>query len=161
MKSIIPVHLAFTGTRNGMTPEQEQSIHDFLVENNQTLKSYCHGGCVGADEDFHNMVLNENSNSIVAVYYVPGPLSFITKDFIESASSNILLREKKGHLSRNREIVDKANYLIGCPPTAFPTRRGGTWYTLRYAKKTNCAGTIFYPHGTIANLQNTDLTPQG
>jgi DNA polymerase/3'-5' exonuclease PolX len=50
-------------------------------------------------------------------------------------------REPKGHLERNRDIVAEVDLMIATPHQETEQQRGGTWYTVRQAKKAIKSGT--------------------
>jgi hypothetical protein len=45
----------FTGTRNGMTPQQKEVITRLEVFTTKILEAY-HGDCLGSDADFHHLI---------------------------------------------------------------------------------------------------------
>jgi len=145
--------LVFTGTRNGMTVEQQRVVRDFLMRNQQ-FTNFTHGDCVGADVDFHNLVRGYRKGSPIITYRVLGPLCAM------SEADLAIDGESHSHLSRNRRIVDMSKFLIGTPSTSSPTKRGGTWYTLRYGQKRGKDGLIVYPDGRTEDLKTADLDPK-
>ena len=145
------MNLVFTGTRNGMTVEQQRIVRDFLMRSRQ-FTSFTHGDCVGADVDFHNLVRGYKKGSPIITYRVPGPLC--------AMSEADLAIDEEDHLSRNRKMVNQSQFLIGTPPTSSPTKRGGTWYTLRYAQEKGKDGLVVYPDGRTEDLKTADLSPK-
>lgn len=124
----------FTGTQIGMTDFQKNQVIEFLK--NWEYNEFIHGNCIGADADFHELVRKyiKNSNIITLSVY-KGKCANCKSDF------NLI---RNDYLARNREMVKSADYIIGCPKTNYPTKRGGTFYTLRYAQKENLNGLIFW-----------------
>ena len=51
--------------------------------------------------------------------------------------------------ARNRAIVEGCDVLIAAPPTAHELPRGGTWYTIRHARKRNRKAVIIAPDGRL------------
>jgi hypothetical protein len=129
--------LGFTGTRNGMTPEQKKAVENWVIMLKPSFA--IHGDCIGADEDFHQIVKAVWPDVPVTTYYVPGPLRANC-----SASKQL---EFKGHLSRNDKIVKDCTFLLATPPSEHPLSRGGTWYTIRRAVKKFRPGKIITPSG--------------
>lgn len=132
--------LTFTGSRNGMTQIQKRNVWHFMLAN--PYKVYVHGDCVGSDEQFGKgaLALEERFSRKIEIWTFPvnGPL------YASSYAHKI--HKRTNHLARNREMVDLAKFVIACPPTDEPQQRGGTWYTIRYAKKQNKHGLIFLPN---------------
>ena len=52
-------------------------------------------------------------------------------------------------LDRNKVMINRADLTYATPATDFETPRGGTWHSIRYAKKILRPLTIFYPSGKI------------
>jgi predicted Rossmann fold nucleotide-binding protein DprA/Smf involved in DNA uptake len=52
-------------------------------------------------------------------------------------------------LSRNRSIVHSTISLIAAPFEAEEQPKGGTWYTIRYARKVGNVVVLILPNGTI------------
>ncbi len=53
----------------------------------------------------------------------------------------------KTYFARNRDIVDAADLLIATPFNNFEEDRGGTWYTVNYARKRKKPIVIVWPTG--------------
>ena len=131
--------LSFTGTRQGMTPEQKEAFGNVL--NNLTGSMLIHGDCIGADADAHN-IAKENG---LTINIRPCTLT----DQRANCIGGEIIAEAEKPLDRNRKIVDDGDLLIGCPAAMFETQRGGTWYTLNYAKKNKRPYIVIWPNGDV------------
>jgi hypothetical protein len=56
------------------------------------------------------------------------------------------VREPRGYLQRDRQIVDETELLIVVPLQDEWQKKGGTWYTHDYAVKKGKTVKIFYPN---------------
>jgi len=130
------IRLGFTGTQDGMTIHQKNTINGLLQSIGPT--EFHHGDCIGADADFHDLAIK---------YATPvlHPPNISTKRAFKTAN---ILRAEKAYLERNRDIVDEVDIMIGCPKTFQEELRSGTWATIRYAKKQNRHTIIVWPDGT-------------
>lgn len=129
--------IGFTGTRHGMTPPQLKQVELILVD----MGSYIvhHGDCVGADAQFH-VLANAQGYRII----VHPPLSEQWRAFCVGNE----MRTPKEYHARNRDIVDEADLMLAAPGEFQDPGHGGTWYTIRYAKKQKTPFTIILPDGT-------------
>lgn len=122
--------IGFTGTRSGMSSKQVREVVDKIIEiGTLNIKKVIHGGCIGADMDFHAMFTSKK----IEVY--PGHSSKNIKDKSlqgEFGDANII-HESQTHFKRNRDIVDNCDILFATPYNNI--QRGGTWYTINYARK--------------------------
>jgi hypothetical protein len=116
--------IGFTGTREGMTWKQADSLRDCL----QTLKADAlhHGDCFGADMEAH---LIAEALGIETVVHPPNQA--IKRAWCRGTE----VRNSKPYLDRNQAIVDSCTWLIAAPATDQEERRSGTWATIRYAQR--------------------------
>ena len=128
--------IGFTGTRKGLTQYQKYKVDAFLKS--CKIKAAYHGGCHGADTDFHTIV----SKICLHIYVLPGDAKQ-RENFIRKGDSFVL--KPKPYLERNKDIVNNCNLLIVCPNSTKERLRSGTWATYRYAKKIGKPVVIFYP----------------
>lgn len=129
----------FTGTSLGITGPQIQSLRSFLTGGSG---EFHHGDCVGADATAHKVA--------VECGYCPilhPPTNYSKRAWCEVAGH--LMRQEKPYLTRNRDIVDETIALIATPAEFEEQPRGGTWYTVRYARKQNRPIVMIYPDGLI------------
>lgn len=130
------MRLGFTGTREGMARWQTQFVFDemmYLVP----IEAH-HGMCIGADAEFHDML----GYSHATVHgHPPTDTSKMVHCYCD------VLHPPKPYLDRNRDIVDATEWLIAAPKG--PEGSGGTWYTVRYARRLGRPVSIIMPDGQI------------
>jgi len=120
--------VGFTGTRNGINPDQKIKIIEYLTQNDVT--EVHHGDCVGADSDFHN-ICHQLNQSIKIVIHPP------IDPKLRAYKHGSMIHQSKSYIIRNKDIVNVCDVLIACPKTHIEELRSGTWATIRYAKKIN------------------------
>lgn len=123
--------LAFTGTRKGMTPRQHSIVKQILEQ--FAPQQVCHGACIGADEEFHNLALHFGI-PIIEVW--PANIDKMRAKLTEPGvmhRSIVVMKEPQLPLDRNWDIVREADLVVACPDTAVENLRSGTWATVRYA----------------------------
>ena len=54
IKSIEKMKLGFTGTRNGMTDLQKNTVSRLIISSNTVLANM--GDCIGSDTDFYHLI---------------------------------------------------------------------------------------------------------
>ncbi len=132
--------VCFTGTQEGMTPNQELIVDHILEGMANGKYTLIHGGCIGADAQAHRIGIH---------FKMP----------IEVYWSNILTKQaicpgaRKYHnsaqpLDRNKTMVDCADAVIAAP-NGLERLRSGTWSTIRYARTCGKRLFIVYPDGRI------------
>lgn len=137
------IHVGFTGTQRGMTVTQHAAVTDLL--RGRTICGH-HGDCVGADEDFHEIVRRQDWSTIVIHPPVDrAKRAFCAGDGGERVAVTVLL--EKPYLERNRDIVDVTVCLIATPKKITPELRSGTWSTIRYAAKVGRPYVVVGPAG--------------
>ena len=121
--------VGFTGTQDGCTPLQMESLAKTLRGIRAHICWMDNGDCVGADEE------------AAAIWDVLGgniclhpPKNRAKRAFIKAEKSKPPLE----YLERNRRIVGDCVELVACPREMFEQQRSGTWATIRYAR--NLAG---------------------
>lgn len=122
--------IGFTGTRSGMTDLQKEATKNALIAIGP--KFVIHGGCIGADEDFHRIAKEFGIH--IKVYPGHSAKNGDTSFHFDYSDSDDI-RESKSYFERNRYIVNDCNILLGAPYSQVET--GGTWYTINYARKQN------------------------
>ena len=145
------VGIGFTGTRNGMTEAQKKRVK-FIINNlhyletdspNEKIVAH-HGDCVGADLDFHTIVRNHGGFWVKC--HPPNKSNLRAYSLCDESV------KEKGYLTRDRDIVDESEIVIGCPrenTEPEDDRAGGTWYTIRYAQRTDTVVIVVWPNGQI------------
>lgn len=116
--------IGFTGTREGMTEKQKDALWALLVDLDAT--QFDHGDCEGSDEEA-SLIAKKFGCFIVS--HPP------TNHSHRAFTTPNVQRIAKPYLDRNRDIVDETEVLIACPKENEEQQRGGTWYTVRFARK--------------------------
>ena len=138
--------VGFTGTRHGMTDEQKREFR--MQFSLTTTKEFHHGDCVGADAEAHDIVRLFESGIVVHVR--PGPYTFA-----RAFKKGDVKYEPKFYFARNRDIVDTADFMFAAPNSFEEQATGGTWYTIRYARKTKISLCIIWPDGSTTYEKGT------
>lgn len=133
--------VSFTGTRLGMTSVQASVFEGLITD----VEEFHHGSCEGADVEAARIVGRSFGVKPHIVAH-PGPDGDPHRG---DSGVDDEVRPPKTHLARNREMVDLADVVYACPPTAEEQPRGGTWYTVRYARKKGKKLYIITPDGGI------------
>lgn len=118
--------VGFTGTRRGMTDTQKASLKAIIARIHPT--EFHHGNCVGADAE--SVLILELCYPMCIVIAHPAELT----EWQANAKCDRRL-ESRGYLKRNRDIVDACEVLIAAPAEMQEQKRGGTWSTVRHARK--------------------------
>lgn len=130
--------VGFTGTRFGMTEPQKAVLTVGLFGMGIVTELH-HGDCVGADEDAHKIALD--MGILIVVHPPEEPLH---RAFCKNAKEVL---EQKPYLIRNQDIVDQTDLLIATPFFEYEEVRGGTWFTVRYARLRKKRIVIAWPSG--------------
>jgi hypothetical protein len=139
--------IGFTGTKHGMTPKQAGKLIDLLSD----FLDECpclgklqghHGDCVGADQQFHMILLDFDDSYIV----VHPPKNDKYRAFCEGYDE---IREPKDYGVRDKDIVKETDFLIATPLTYGEQLRSGTWMTIRIARKLNKDIYKIWPDGKV------------
>ncbi len=133
--------VGFTGTRNDLTEVQRVSLEGVL-KTLQEAEEFHHGDCKGAD--WHAALLFHRLYPERTIVAHPGPDGDPWRAHSPFASET---REGKNHFARNRDIVDETALLVACPLQDSEQKQGGTWYTVRYARKAGKPIVIVWPSG--------------
>lgn len=136
---IVNYCFGFTGTRHGMTAKQKDALGSFLSGSSGELH---HGDCIGADAEAHDIAMDLGYCPVI---HPPSDYSHRAWCVVPKH----LMRDEKTHFARNRDIVDETTALIAAPAEAEEQQRGGTWYTVRYAKKRGKSVVVILPDGSI------------
>ena len=99
------------------------------------------GDCVGSDKEAHAIV-----TKAVGCRMVGHPPD---NDKAQAHCMYDMICLPRPYLERNRDIVNDVDHMIATPATMGEEGRGGTWYTIRYAREKRRKLTIIYPDGTI------------
>lgn len=124
-------HIGFTGTRHGMTDEQRAAVAETIAD------KICaggfvahHGDCIGADAQFH---------VIAREHHLLGPVHIVVHPPVDETHrawcAGDEMRPSLTHMKRNKEIVVASNAMVAAPFELVEQERGGTWATIRMARK--------------------------
>lgn len=136
--------LAFTGTRKGMTPRQHSVLSQIMAE--LDITQACHGACVGADEEFHELALYFGV-PIIEVWpaNIPSMRAKLREPGLMDRSV-IIVKEPQPPLDRNWDIIREAQLVVACPESVTEMLRSGTWATVRYAEQLNKTIKVIKPY---------------
>lgn len=135
--------VGFTGTRNGMTEAQAEVFRVLLSSLKAT--EFHHGDCVGADDQAANI-----AHDLTITIVIHPPLDTTLAAGNKHATKTF---PAKGHLARNRCIVENTDVLIGTPKEMGHQTSGGTWYTIDYAKTEEKIVFIIFPDGKVTKYE--------
>lgn len=139
--------IGFTGTREGVSAVQQDAFLS-LWETIKAPREWHHGDCIGSDDQITSCVglhraVHFRSNPQIVAH--PGPV----QNLRARNSYSDIIRSEKPFLVRNCIIVDCTELLIATPLEMTEQSKGGTWYTIRYARKAGKALRIIWRDGTI------------
>lgn len=130
--------VGFTGTRHGMAAQQQEAVRRLV---SHTYDEAHHGDCVGSDEMFHDIATDAGIRTVIHPPSLSGLRAWCEGDEVLAA---------KPYLDRNRDIVDACDLLVATPAEPEEQSRGGTWYTIRYARTLGKPVVIVWPNGEIS-----------
>lgn len=140
--------VAVTGTRHGMTDVQKCMFEGLL----RPMKEFHHGSCQGVDVEAARIVHGsfiESARPMIVAH--PGPDN---DPHVDDSHVDDLVMPGRRHFVRNRLLVELCDELFALPGEKWendvPPKRGGTAYTVSYARKLGKKVTIIYPDGTLA-----------
>lgn len=132
------MRLGMSGSRQGMSEHALAKFNIFLKNNYLSIEEVHHGDCVGADSQFHNLIMK------LGIKIIIHPPNY---NKLRAYCIGDECRKELPFLKRNKNIVDESDMLVAFPPTKNEILRSGTWSTIRYAKKQNIKILIIYPDG--------------
>ncbi len=141
----------FTGTRAGMTEKQNKAC--VSIFENFNGKEIHHGDCIGSDYEMHQSFIYQPIDIVVHPPIVDKFRAYCGGRLITMASDGtgvhktIEFRRPKSYFARNRDIVEETDALIAAPLTE--EEKGGTWYTINYARQLKRHIFIVMPNGTF------------
>lgn len=102
--------IGFTGTQEGMAPEQLDKLHDLLAHVfTAAVSEFHHGDCIGADAEAHEIALSLGYDIVIHP-----PTNENKRAFCDTYKK---IYEPKPYLDRNHNIVDSCDVLIVAPKT--------------------------------------------
>lgn len=129
----------FTGTQQGMTDAQKARLREFLIGGSG---EFHHGDCIGADSEAHD-IADECGYAII----LHPPTNYSKRAWRDVPMH--MMKPEKPYLDRNKDIVLATVSLIATPAEAEEQPRGGTWSTVRFARKQGKVVVLILPNGTI------------
>lgn len=135
------MRLGFTGTRFGMAEQQRATVEALLRHLHPD--ELHEGDCIGADNQATNIMADLYGSDHVVCH---PPLD------AEHRAYNLRYREARlplTHFARNRQIVTETQMLLAVPCVFHEEAKGGTWYTVRYARKMGRDVVIVWPDGKM------------
>lgn len=135
--------VGFTGTREGMTFAQSEAVLSVL--RGLSPSEVHHGCCVGADAEVHNLAYWD-----WPLHGHPGPAGAMRADL----GGFKILYPPKDYGQRNQDIIDACVFLVAAPQSHSEHWRsggGGTWQTIRRAKKAGKRIAIVWPDGSVTS----------
>lgn len=136
--------IGFTGTRQGMSEEQLQTV-DFLITKLATkATNFHHGGCIGSDIQAAKIAQR------IGLHIICHPSTF-ERTWGEPIYSEI--RKPDDPLRRNITIVAESTWVIAAPLELREQSRGGTWQTIRRAWHVKKPLWIVYRDGSLRPVQ--------
>ncbi len=137
------MNVGFTGTRKGMTDAQRAAFGTLIVFD-VPPHIFTHGSCEGADVEAARIVRYVNDACRIACR--PGPVDDPHRSLSGVDDEAMPART---HFARNRDIVDGSDVLVAAPCDDTEQPFGGTWYTIRYARKKGKRVVIIWPDGRV------------
>lgn len=133
-------HIGFTGTRKGMTADQYCSVVEILGQREPGVWFAHHGDCMGADSDFHRIAASLGAHVVGHI-----PIDNAMRAFCQVTE----FAHPKPYAARNADIVRESDVMIACPAESTEQQRGGTWMTIRMARKAGKPLAIVWPDGRV------------
>lgn len=127
------MRIGFTGSQKGMTEHQKSEVKRILASHEADVTQIHHGGCIGADAQFHEICFTFGRASFIPIVHPASDVSPSKVAKLEPPDATYL--PAKPALVRNRVIVDSSDVIIATPGQGYEVVRSGTWATIRYAEK--------------------------
>jgi|SRR5262252_9344418 len=144
--------IAFTGTRKGMTPAQQDSVAIAFAKLDALVLH--HGACRGADRVAH-AILVQTFGSMSAHHMHPTNEEQHLWAFSVARQPDVIYTLETDPIKRNHLMIDLSEALVAAPSKKQEELRSGTWATIRYARKLHKPIYFCWPDGTITteNIQ--------
>ena len=147
------VHIGFTGSREGTTEAQKQNLVDMFYADANEPVVFHHGDCLGADNDAHLLFLKTfdvmGTQHKIVIHPPKSPDKRAFCAHIPTLNMEVVELPVKDYLARDRDIVEASELLLATPKEDSERWKGGTWYTVHYAKKKFVDSVILWPDGGI------------
>ena len=125
------IHLGFTGTREPLTNDRNESLFRALRKAyNKGFRVLHHGDAIGSDALAHKLA------SKIGFEIVVHPSVNSKQRAYVKAKKNVTILAPRPSLKRNMDIVNESAMLIARPIDPDKEElRSGTWHTVRCARK--------------------------
>lgn len=137
--------LGFTGTSRLVPLAQREALARLVLELAPKYVDCTHGGCVGADDLFDEIVCAHTS---WRRWIYPSDIPSMQSRAFCREPDRAAVYEPMPPLHRNGLIVERSAALVACPRGP-EMRRSGTWSTVRLARKRGLPVTIVWPDGFV------------
>lgn len=137
-----------TGTRHGGTPYQIASVAWLWAK--YGIKVLHDGDCQGVDAQLYHLAKSFGTQVILHPPTKPDTRAFCGLQDCVVVDPETIWRPERPYFVRDRDIVNEAEVMVGVPHKPFEQDHGGTWYTIRYARKQNKPLAIVWPNGHIS-----------
>jgi hypothetical protein len=149
--------VGFTGTRDALTDAQRSRLKLFIKNLAPEVEQFRHGGCVGADWEFHELVAELRDQNNCEIYVHPSSIYYreywaADWEYPRNVPGHFTVLSQRPPLERNKDIVQRSDMIIACPGTQANVLRSGTWSTIRYAQELKRSGYVFLPSGQGKDL---------
>lgn len=139
---------AYTGTQKGMAAPQRDRFYRLVETIAREVGEFHHGDCIGGDSEAHGIV-----SSITKWWINIHPAVNAGPKRAHRTGPNVMMTwDEKPPLVRNQIMVECCHFLLATPQQMAEPERlraGGTWYTIRHARKEGKPIIIVWPNGTI------------
>lgn len=143
------MRVGFTGTRRGMTEDQEAAVFAHLTRLRAAGAEYmAHGCCEGADRQAHDIWRGLGGS----IEFCPGDEdqeAWIDEVIQIEDIRPIRIAPGPAYLERNHQIATTTSVLVAAPRELQETRRGGTWATVRYARRAGSTVLLCLSDGSV------------
>lgn len=125
--------IGFTGSRYGMSQSQKTAFCHLIrwmhnhYGDSMEFEEFHHGDCKGADAEAHEWIRGFDKN-------IPIHIHPPNKDDWRAFCKSRHKYKPKPFYKRNEDIVDKCNLIIAVP-YSIVNQSGGTWHTIKYARR--------------------------
>ncbi len=134
--------IGFIGSRYGMTLEQKKVVLDLLTR--FEAKEVHHGDCVGADRQFHDMVIELDMTIVVHP-----PSNQRLRAYCIGDSDRVRVLPQRAYPERNLDFVEESDILIATSKSSAWIPRSRTWYTIGVATMRGKVVHVVYPNGEV------------
>lgn len=135
-------HVGITATRKGITGKQRATLIK-VFQLADTIRGLVHGCATGGDSGAHEIFQGLYPEK--EIHGHPGNIPEYRNDRLQGFAS---MADPLPPLSRNHTIVANSEVIIGMPAEMEPQARGGTWSTVRLARRKGKPLFIIYPDGS-------------